>query len=66
MTMYGIRFMRYGLQLKRILKGRFLIQLKTSLQKLELLKFGIKNYHHIGIFEALNEIIYLDCSDAKT
>ena len=29
MTTYGIRFMHYGLQLKMILKGRFLIQLKT-------------------------------------
>lgn len=56
MTTYGIRFMRYGLQLKRILKGRFLIQLKTSFQKLESLKIGIKNYHHIGIFEVLNAI----------
>ena len=58
MTTYGIRFMRYGLQLERILKGRFLIQLKTSFQKSEPLKIGFKNYHHIGIFETLNAITH--------
>lgn len=56
MTTYGIRFMLYGLQLKRILKSRFLIQLKTSFQKSGTLKIGIKNYRHIGIFEALKVI----------
>lgn len=58
MTTYGIRFMRYGLQLKKRLKGLFLIQLKTSFRKLEPLKIGIQNYHRIGIFEALNSTTY--------
>ena len=49
--MYGTLFTHYVQLLKMILKYRFLIQSKIWFLKLELLAFGIKNFHHIGIFK---------------